>query len=90
VLYRECAVAARMAPRDVDALDIWECAAVLGRNEGAGREPWPEEAPDIRTMRRMLAMNEGRQVPGRDVPIDDDEYRQLLAMARSGTRKEVG
>lgn len=76
-----------MSPREVDACDLWEIAAVLGRNEP---EPWPENAPDIRILRRALAMREGRPVPRRDDPIGGAEYAELLAMAKAGTRKEVG
>jgi hypothetical protein len=89
LIYREAAQIARLGPREVDALEVWECAAVLGRNEAEAREAWPEDAPDIRILRRHLALSEGRDVPGRDEPITDDEYARLLAEAKAGKRKAV-
>lgn len=78
-----------MSPAEVYACELWEVAAVLGRNEPEQREPWPDDAPDIRVLRRLLARNQGRIAPHRDEPIGDEEYAELLAMAKSGTRKEV-
>lgn len=79
-----------MSPREVDDCEIWEIGAVLGRNEAEQREPWPEDAPHIRVMRRNHALSNGLPVPAADVPVGDDEYRMLLAMVKSGTRKAVG
>lgn len=77
-----------MSPGDVNASEIWEVAAALGRNDVEEREPWPDGAPDIRTLRRALAFQEGRDYD-RDSPISDDEYEQLLEMARAGKRQEM-
>jgi hypothetical protein len=79
-----------MGPREVDALEIWELAAVLGRNEAEPREAWPEDAPSIGSVRKMLARSEGRRMPGADDPIGDDEYAQLLARVKGGKREKVG
>lgn len=89
ILYRDAIIIGRLGPRDVDALEIWELAAILGRNETPAREPWPDDAPSIQTMRRYRALSSGQPVPPSDQPIGDDEYRSLLADAKAGTRKEV-
>lgn len=89
ILYEECFDRGGVTPPQVDALPLWEVAAMLGRNSPAPREEWPADAPNIRILRRHLALSEGRPVPSREEPIGDDEYVQLLAMARSGSRKAM-
>ena len=74
-----------MGPREIDALEIWEAASVLGRNEIPVREPWQADWPDMRMVRRSLCRDEERDYD-RDAPIDDDEYARLVALAKSGTR----
>lgn len=89
ILYDEAFDRGGVTPQQVDDLPLWEVSAMLGRNRPMEREAWPEDAPNIRVLRRHLALSEGREVPGRDDPISDDEYRDLLAMARGGTRRAV-
>lgn len=63
---------------------------MLGRNRVVPRETWPENAPSIFAIRRSLALHDGKEPPGRDDPIDDDEYAVLLAAAKSGVSRKVG
>jgi len=65
---------------------LFKVAAMLGRNRAMEREPWPEDAPSIWTVRTSQAMAAGRPKPSRDEPISDDEYRALLALVKGGRR----
>lgn len=89
-MYRAAALVARLGPREVDDLELWELAAVLGRNEAEQREPWPEDAPPIGTFRRLNAYRNDRVPPAADDPISDDEYRELVALAKTGQRTATG
>lgn len=76
-----------MTPPQVDALSLVDIAMMLGRNRSIPRDPWPEDAPDIRTVRRGRARDRGLPAPGRDDPIGDDEYRELYKLVTGGKRK---
>lgn len=90
LLYDECFQVGGITSAQVDDLPLWEVASMLGRNRPEPREEWPADAPDIKMLRRMIALEEGRDPPARDTPIGDDEYARLLAAARAGSRKAVG
>jgi hypothetical protein len=89
LLYDECFHAGGITSAQVDDLPLWEVASMLGRNRPEPREEWPTDAPDIKTVRRHLALAENRPPPPRDSPIDDAEYAKLITVARSGSRKAV-
>lgn len=73
-----------MSPRDVDEHEMWEIAAILGRNEPEPREPWPADGPDMAAVRRAWWRRKGLRVPAG--PPDDDEYADLLAQVKGGRR----
>lgn len=90
MIYDEAFAKGGALPSQVDEQSMFQVAAMLGRNRAPEREAWPADAPHMKVMRRSLALSEGRSVPKADDPIDDDEYRRLLALVRKGTRKQVG
>ncbi len=87
VLYDEAFRVGGALPDEVDRQSLFAVAAMLGRNRAEERPPWPEDAPDILTVRRHYYMTRGERPPKRDVPIDDDEYHILLAQVTGGKRR---
>lgn len=62
---------------------------MLGRNRTVEREAWPEDGPSIGLIRRLHYERLGKPRPGKDDPIDDVEYAELLAVVKGGTRKAM-
>lgn len=98
MVYRSCAQAARLGPREVDELELWEVAAVIGGNDPPDSEdgtvtgeqafnlnerPVPD-GPSVFSAWRALAISEGREPPGFGDKITAEEHAQVLQLIRGG------
>lgn len=73
------AVMAPMHPREVDELELWECASLLGLHRP--QEPAEDPGPDL-IAERVKAQQEGRPAPNLASPKRGVQVSTLQAVPR--------